>query len=244
MGKRQSRILEDSSRKLSHYEKALVDAITANDFILLEKLLLESGVNTNSLADANGETLLCLSCRLQNYRCTTKLLEFGADPNRESFAPTNLPLPILSAAKYGDLRSVSVLVKHRAMASIKDKISGRTALHYACEFGHDGVVQLMLTEARKGIDVNAPDVDGMTPLHVASHVGPNQRQTVRRAKCVYRLAKIPGVDLDLQNNEGEAALHIAASTGNELAAAILLKKGADPTVCNLNDKILIFKLLC
>ena len=230
MGQRKSRILEESSRKLSHYEKAIVDAITANDFVLLEKLLLESGVNVNSLADGNDETLLCLSCRLQNYRCTAKLLEFGADPNRESTASINLPFAILSASKYGDLRSVSALIEHRAACGVLDKITGRNALHFACEFGHDGVVQVLLKGARRGIKVNAPDVDGMTPLHVASHVGPNQRQSVRRAKCVYRLAKIPDVDLDQQNKEADTALHIAAATGNELAAAILLKKGADPAV--------------
>lgn len=72
----------------------------------------------------------------------------------------------------------------------------------------------------------------MTPLHVASRVGPNQRQTVRRAKCVYRLTKLPEVDLDRQNKEADTALHIAAATGNELAAAILLKKGADPGIDN------------
>ena len=230
MGQSKSRVAEETSRKLSHYEKAIVDAILLNDFILLEKLLLESGVNVNSLADANAETLLCISCRLQYHRCTTKLLKFGADPNKESSSSSNLPYPILSASKYGDLKSVSALIEHKAVAGVKDQITGRTALHFACEFGHDGIVDVLLTTARRGINVNDLDASGLSPLHVGSHVGPNQRQTVRRAKCVYRLARMPGVDLDQQNREGEAALHVAARTGNELATAILLRKGADPTV--------------
>ncbi len=45
----------------------------------------------------------------------------------------------------------------------------RAPLHVACEMGHTGIVRLLLRQPR--IDVDRPDVEGSTPLHICARKG-------------------------------------------------------------------------
>jgi hypothetical protein len=69
------------------------------------------------------------------------------------------------AAANGYAHVVAYLLKSRAVASTQD-ISGRQAIWYAAQNGHSEVVQLLVTAP--GIDVNAADCQGRTPLHAAA----------------------------------------------------------------------------
>ena len=229
-------VSDESEKKLSTYEKEILDALSDDDFVLVEKLLLESGLEVDSITDAKRESLLSIACRLGHHKCVRKLLQFGADPNGSLVHPAGGPaskkaltVPILEAARYGNVNSIKVLLDYKAKTNAKDEMTGRGALHLACEFGHAPVLRLLLHRV-KTIDPNAGDGANSTPLHIASFVGPNSRQTRRRAQCVSQLARWPHCDVDVQNGDAETPLHIAASTGNELATAILLGAGANPTV--------------
>ena len=49
---------------------------------------------------------------------------------------------------------------------------GRTALHYACYYGDELMVKVLLQHfIKNGIDVNATDNNGRTPLHHAVRSG-------------------------------------------------------------------------
>ena len=47
----------------------------------------------------------------------------------------------------------------------KEKFSLRTPLHKACYFGHSNIVEYLL---ECGADVDAIDVEGDTPIHIAA----------------------------------------------------------------------------
>ena len=72
---------------------------------------------------------------------------------------------------------------------------------------------------KKGANVNAPDLDGTTPLMVAVHE--------RDAEMIQALLKA-GADVNATNRYGATALHTAARNGDAKSATLLLNAGANP----------------
>lgn len=79
-----------------------------------------------------------------------------------------------------------------------------------------------------GADVNTKHGSGWTPLMSEARYGP--LDTVMDLFIDY------GAELNLQNNEGDTALHIAAMDNNTGTAEILLEAGADPHIKNKEGK--------
>lgn len=74
-----------------------------------------------------------------------------------------------------------------------------TVLHIACEEGHRGTVELLLSVPN--IDMNATDSRGWTALHYAATRGHHD--------IVEFLIRVRGMDLDCVNEGGKTALDIA-----------------------------------
>lgn len=72
---------------------------------------------------------------------------------------------------------------------------------------------------KKGADVNAPDLDGTTPLMAAVH---------ERDTAMIRALLAAGAEVDATNRYGATALHTAARNGDAQSAALLLDAGANP----------------
>jgi uncharacterized protein len=72
---------------------------------------------------------------------------------------------------------------------------------------------------KKGANVNAPDLDGTTPLMVAVHE--------RDAAMIQALLQA-GADVNVTNRYGATALHTAARNGDAKSATLLLNAGANP----------------
>ena len=91
-------------------------------------------------------------------------------------------------------------------------------LHQAAEYtGNPTIVRLVL---QAGADPNAPDDDGLTPLHWGAE---NSNPMV-----VTHLLDA-GADLNARDNDGYTALHwAAAQSGNGRVVKALLDRGADP----------------
>lgn len=81
-----------------------------------------------------------------------------------------------------------------------EKSSGRSALHKAGFWGHDGTVQFLLT---KGLNANLQDLDGDTALHDACRFG--------HLNCVQLLLKES--DKELKNKEGMTPRDVAVEYG-------------------------------
>ncbi|KAH7724429.1 hypothetical protein AAVH_07903 [Aphelenchoides avenae] len=85
---------------------------------------------------------------------------------------------------------------------------GQTPLHWACDAGHNEVVQLLVNS---GADVNARDKDGLTPLHYA-------------AMCSHpltvRLLLDKGADPKIRDNDDQTPFDVAQFDENRELLAI------------------------
>ena len=86
------------------------------------------------------------------------------------------------------------------------RLLNATALHKAAFWGHDHVIEFLLT---KNVDVNAQDMAGSTALHDASQFG--------HAKCI-ELLKAAGAKDDIKDQKGRTANDIAVLYGKVPAA--------------------------
>jgi ankyrin repeat protein len=75
--------------------------------------------------------------------------------------------PLHVAARMDRPKVVAVLLENRANINARDK-DGWTPLHWAALHGHVDVAALLLSKSDvMGVDVNAADIEGRTPLRLA-----------------------------------------------------------------------------
>jgi len=86
----------------------------------------------------------------------------------------------------------------------------RTALHYAASLGHSGMCNLLLD---LGADINARTKGGNSPLMVA---------LIRTDETYKTFLSHPNLALDILNDSGDTALHIAVHQGNTVAVKDLI----------------------
>ncbi len=95
---------------------------------------------------------------------------------------------------------------------------GPWILHRAAEYTSNPTIVRLLLQA--GADPNAPDDNGLTPLH---------RGAENSNPMVVTHLLDAGADLNARDNDGYTALHwAAAQSGNDRVVKVLLDRGADP----------------
>ena len=82
----------------------------------------------------------------------------------------------------------------------------------------DGNIEVVKQSITDGEDVNAKNVDGYTPLHVAAASG---------QKEIAELLIAIGADLNAKDNNGVFPLHLAATYGQTEIVELLIAKGTD-----------------
>jgi len=106
--------------------------------------------------------------------------------------------PLHFAASNGDSKLIALLLECNANADLLDGFKG-TPIHMAAREGKAlAVKQLMDAKA----DPHAQDDQRSTALHYAAEQG--------HADCVAALLRQPTLHLDLQDTDGDTALHLAA----------------------------------
>jgi ankyrin repeat protein len=107
------------------------------------------------------------------------------------------------------------------------KLSGaETALSTAAQRGETAICNSLLNI--KGINVNAHDQNGNTPLHYAAiSTGQNNIYTIT-------LLVNKGANINAKNKEGKTPLDLALLQGNERTFKHLLDKGAESTITDKN----------
>ncbi len=77
-----------------------------------------------------------------------------------------------------------------------------------------------------GVDINALNDDGFSPLHIA--LGKTNKEDAMHA-CAAYLVKM-GADVDLKNSMGDTPLHVALRMNDWKSYGMLMAAGADPAI--------------
>lgn len=134
--------------------------------------------------------------------------------------------PLSTAALYGNLEIVKLLIEHGAGIDRGKENGDRTPLIEASAQGHAEVVKYLIS---KGADVNGKS-GGVTPLleackHYSSRFGPEGNKT----KTIYVLLE-NGADVNVQDESwwktGRTPLMYAVMQGNAALVQAFLAKGA------------------
>ncbi|MBL7222839.1 MAG: ankyrin repeat domain-containing protein [Candidatus Brocadiae bacterium] len=131
----------------------------------------------------------------------------------------------LRAVEGGDiLATEGMLARDRSLINATYEGYG-PPLHLAAARRHVRMVGLLL---RKGADPNMKDAFGSTPLCCALYGGMASMCVLDQVGIqMARTLVVHGADVRLQGIDGEAPLHIAASSGDKALVEFLLAEGAE-----------------
>lgn len=122
------------------------------------------------------------------------MINMGCSSSRHKDIP-NIPNPldywkVHEAVRLGNLDDVQRLVLTTRDTVILDPATGNTPLHIAAKFGHLKIVRYLI---EKSANVNAKNLNGDTPLHLALNTD--------RFDCAIQL-KVAGADDIIKNTQG------------------------------------------
>jgi ankyrin repeat protein len=183
------------------------------------RLLLKAGAEVDTKS-ANGRTALHVAARQPGTGTALQsLLGAGGDANaRDARGVT----PLMEAARAGDVRSMSLLVKHGAETNVRRK-NGRTALMAAVRSRDLEAVWFLVD---RDADVN---------IQAEESVSSNSRDTAltmaasRAVPGILRALLASDADIHARNAMGYTALMQAACSDyvNAESVRVLLRAGAD-----------------
>lgn len=144
-----------------YYDRSM-DRLSIVDFLLQRPEI------DLDLADKTGFSPLHLAVKHELYEIVERLLTKGADPMLKDGQSGGTA--ILRAIDSGNTPIVELLLQYVGEQDLDRCVDddGRSLLHGACAQGEPRLVRLL---KGKNLDPNAPDRNGLTPLHEASRYG-------------------------------------------------------------------------
>nr|CAI5855029.1 unnamed protein product [Callosobruchus analis] len=173
------------------------------------ELLVKNGANVNA-TDFTKETPVFKAVRGGNRKLTKFILSKGAILNK--FNIINEGLLHLSVI-HDDIELAKLLLDLEEDPNECTNAEGATPLHSATELNNVAMVSLLVDNKA---DVNLKDIDGYTPLHVAS--------TTRDSLEVLKTLTTNGASCEAKTFNGDLPIHLAAGYGNIEALRFLYKK--------------------
>jgi len=212
------------------------------DNVEIVKLLVGANADTN-VSNDYGVTPLVIAIRNRNPEIVKLLLSGGAEPNLAMWSGET---PLMTAAITGVVEIVNLLLDHGANINSREYRRGQTALMWAIAFGQpevarifieqgasinvkttmlkeDGFTSMILEGYTKNVDVTPKG--GYTPLMFAARIGDI---------ATTKLLIDRGVEINDTHLEEGTALVIASAGGHEDLAILLLDRGADPNLSDIN----------
>ncbi len=187
----------------------LHQAVIDQDLAYLTRLY-QSGLDINAV-DNHGDNLFHIATITQNLEMFQALIRWGVNINTQNRGG-NTPLHI--AATTQSLEEVQMLIEAGADVHILNEFKA-SALHCAAS----GKVDIIKELLKAGSPVNAQNMDGMSPLHMAVY---------KKSLQAARELMVAGADLNLKDNQGAAALHLACSVeDNSKVVEELIQAGAE-----------------
>ncbi|KAL8612486.1 hypothetical protein ACOMHN_053740 [Nucella lapillus] len=176
---------------------------------VLQTLLAHNAVLWNTVSH-NGRTPLhtaALHGHLETVRFLLNKCEYITDA-ADSCGVT----PVMDALRAGFVDVAALLISmHKADVGHKDNL-GRQALHHAAQAGQVGAADFLVSTG--GVPVNAATPEAsITALHLAAKEGQD---------AVIQLLVQNGADVNLTDNKGRTALHIARAAQHSSSVNVLL----------------------
>ncbi|XP_018783835.1 PREDICTED: protein phosphatase 1 regulatory inhibitor subunit 16B isoform X1 [Bactrocera latifrons] len=225
----------------------LLEAASRNDMHEVAELL-ERGI-TPDAANEDGLTALHQCCIDNNIEMLRLLLEYGANVDAQD---SDKWTPLHAAATCGHLELVRILIDHGAnLLAVNtdgnmpyDLCDDENTLDYIeAEMSKRGVTQELIDEtrssterqmlkdlmevARTGGDLEEPDYQGATPLHIAAANG-----YVRVVEFLLEMH----VNVDAVDKDMWSPVHAAACWGHLEVLEMLAQCGADLNAKNKDDE--------
>ena len=186
-------------------------------------LLLARGapIDSRNLA---GATALYFAAERGHAAVVERLIARGADVGLTGRSGIS---PVAAAAYAGSDVVVEALLAHGADEHVPDA-TGKPAIVYAAAAGRLDVLKRLLA---RNVDINARYPNSLTLLMWAAGADEKveQAEVVKVVTCLLD----GGAHIDDRDDRGRTALMIAAEGGRADVAALLLARGADPS---LRDK--------
>ena len=184
------------------------------------KTLLEHGANVETKRIADANTPLHEAAASGSIEICELLLKAGSNIEAPN-AYGNTPLHI--ACRSSNYSIVELLVKHSANMNARNH-RGSTVLHLAsslCSTHDDSDVQILISKyvLQNDICINAEDVNGYTPLHVAA-----QRGCLAMTKLLIRNGANPSCQIFSTNDKkrgGRNCVDVAYSAEKDEVAEYL-----------------------
>ncbi|XP_067653215.1 serine/threonine-protein phosphatase 6 regulatory ankyrin repeat subunit B-like [Haliotis asinina] len=221
-------------------------------------ILVKKGADL-SIIDEDGDNILHSACHGGNVKIVTYILmqnivDINCKGDEEMTA-------VLIAAYHAKKEAFDNLVKRGADLSVIDE-DGDNILHLACRGGNVKIVNYILMQSI--VNINAKNNNGETPVMITANSGDreafdilarkgadlsvidNKGDNILHWACRGGNVKIVTyillencVDINCKGNEGKTPVLIAAYHGKNEAFDILVKRGADLSVIDINgDNIL------
>jgi uncharacterized protein len=184
------------------------------------ELLIARGapINARNLA---GATALYFAAERGQVAVAQRLIDLGADVKLTGRSGIS---PVAAAAYAGSSPIVESLLAHGADERLPDD-TGKPPIVYAAARAQLDIVKQLLA---RNIDINARYQHDLTLLMWAS--GADEKVPEEQAVKVVTYLVNAGARIDDRDARGRTALMIAAEGGRAEVAALLLARGADPSL--------------
>jgi ankyrin repeat protein/uncharacterized caspase-like protein len=169
----------------------------------LAKILIGYGADVNSSIKYN-KPLLHKAIENDDFQMAKLFLINGANVNSKD---GNGQTPLHYAVKMGKTNLIDLLIKEGANVNSTDK-NKQTPLHYAAKQNNTTIADILI---KHNADINAQDVNGNSPLMTrikeSDIMFGQSRSSINVAFA--NLLILKGANLNLTNNKGNTALHLA-----------------------------------
>ncbi|XP_067653191.1 ankyrin-1-like [Haliotis asinina] len=218
-------------------------------------ILVKTGADL-SVTDEDGDNILHVACRggnakIVNYILMQNIVHINSKGDGGM-------TPVLIAAFHGKKEAFDILVKRGADLSVTD-VGGDNILHVASRGGNAKIVNYILMQ--NIVHINSKGDGGMTPVLIAAFHGKKEAfdilvkrgadlsvtdedgDNILHCACGGRNVKIVNyilmqniVDINEENDGVVTPVMLAAGTGEREIFDILVKRGADLSVTNANNR--------
>lgn len=220
-----------------------------HNYYELVKLLIEKGADVNAVIakatasaayeNMEGATPLHIAAYLGNLKLVRLLLESGADLNindKQGKSPLHYLMMIKGEKMIQNTYAQWQVTDQKAeiLRLLKCDINGKdnngnTPLYILLDNSYAAIIQALLRPViQQGADIAITDERGRTPLMLSAENGVVTATLELAEKILEQNAE----SLNIQNNDGNTALHLALKNNRNEAAYILLDMGADTEIAN------------